>query len=92
MAEAILRIIGERQGGAPGTRELVMATIYDVEQTIHGDFSCRVNIPAVLDRDRHIFGADEGNAREVSAHFVRNLFHGLRIQICQEETVSRRRE
>jgi hypothetical protein len=86
MTNAVLRIIGERQAEGSAAPAPVTATIYDAEPTGHGDFACRVSIPAIFEEDRHIFGVDEDHALEVSASFVRNLFEGLSINIRQEES------
>lgn len=88
MTSAVLKIIGERKAERSTAPTPVIATIYSAEPTGHGDFSCRVSIPALLDKDRDIFGVDEDNAQEIAAFFVRNLFEGLSISIRQEESVA----
>lgn len=87
MTKAVLRITGERDPAGPEAPAPVVATIYSAEPTGQGDFSCCVSIPALLDRDRQIFGADAENAQEVASFFVRNLFQGSGILIRQEESV-----
>ncbi len=92
MTNAVLRIIGEREAEGSTVPTPVIATIYGAGPTGHGDFSCRVSIPALLDKDRDIFGVDEDNAEEIAAFFVRNLFQGLSISIRQEESVASGRD
>jgi hypothetical protein len=79
MTKAVLRITGERAAAESGVATPVVATIYSAESTGHGDFSCCVSIPALLDRDRQIFGADAENAQEVAASFVRELLRDYRL-------------
>lgn len=88
MDHPVLRIFGERRGRDTAEPSRVTATIFAPKQTGHGDFACLVSIPGVLDDDKLILGVDENHAAEVSAFFVRSLFEGLQIDICQEEAVS----
>lgn len=85
MTDAVLIITGERRTEGSAKPDLVTATIYDAEPTEHGDFSCRVRIPALFEADKQIFGVDEEQSKKVAAFFVRSLFHGLRITVCQEK-------
>ena len=86
MTDAVLRIVGERRAAESAAPAPMTATICVAEPTGHGDFACRVSAPAILEQDRHIFGADQDHAK--SQLRSRNPFEGMSIDIHQEESVS----
>jgi hypothetical protein len=43
------------------------------------DFSCSVHAPALVKRDKEIFGASAEQARKLALHFLRSLLEGKNL-------------
>lgn len=83
MTKPVLRIIGEGKTAGPQAPASVVATIYRAEPTGHGDYSCCVSIPALFEKDRHILGVDEDNAKQVAAFFVQELLRDYQLSFTR---------
>lgn len=43
------------------------------------DFSCSVHVPALVKRDKEIFGASAEQARRLALHFLKSLLEGKNL-------------
>ena len=43
------------------------------------DFSCSVHAPAVIRRDKEIFGASAEQARKLALHFLKSMLEGKNL-------------